>query len=249
MTRSLEYIGLESLRQLRNGRGFIFTFAIPLVMLLVFGGAYGSGGAVDKTTGLPWVAVTTIQMAGYGGMMAALGQAFNIVTERSLGWNRQLRITPLTGFGYMVSKVVAALAVSLVSIALLIVISVLTFGSTLTFAGWAMAAVGLWIGVIPFALIAVLIGQFARPQSAQPLFMLVFFGMAIVGGLWVPLQIMPDWVSTAAQVVPSYWLNRLGQMGAALSGDIMTPVLVLVAWSVVLAVFIVWRYRRDAARS
>jgi ABC-2 type transport system permease protein len=234
---------------LRNGRGFIFTFAIPLVMLLIFANAYGSGGAVDQATGLPWVAVTTIQMAGYGGMMAALGQAFNIVTERSLGWNRQLRITPLSGFGYLASKIVAALAVSLVSIVLLIVISVLSFGSTLPFAAWAMAAAGLWVGVIPFALIAVLIGQFAKPQTAQPLFMLVFFGMAIVGGLWVPLQILPSWVSTVAQVVPSFWLNRLGQMGAALSGDILAPVLVLVTWSVLLAVFIVWRYRRDAARS
>lgn len=249
MTQSLEYIGLESLRQLRNARSFIFTFAIPLVMLLIFAGAYGSSGAVDKTTGLPWVVVTTVQMAGYAGMMAALGQAFNIVTERSLGWNRQLRITPLTGSGYMVSKIVSALAVSLVSIVLLILISVLTFHPTLSFAGWALAAAGLWVGVIPFSLIAVLIGQFAKPQSAQPLFMLVFFGMAIVGGLWVPLQIMPDWVSTVAQVVPSYWLNRLGQMGAALSGDILAPVLVLVTWSVLLAVFIVWRFRRDAARS
>ncbi|KQV06926.1 ABC transporter permease [Leifsonia sp. Root112D2] len=246
---SIAYIGLESARQLRNARGLIFTFAIPLVMLLIFGSAYGSGGAMDKTTGLPWVVVTTIQMAGYGGMMAALGQAFNIVTERSLGWNRQLRITPLSGFGYMVSKIVSALAVSLVSIVLLITVSVLVLGANLSFAGWAMAALGLWGGVIPFALIAVLIGQFAKPQFAQPLFTVVFFGMAIVGGLWIPLQIMPDWVSNVAQVVPSYWLNRLGQMGASLGGDILEPLLVLLAWTVVLSVFIVWRYKRDAARS
>lgn len=246
---SIAYIGLESARQLRNARGLIFTFAIPLLMLLIFGSAYGSGGAMDKTTGLPWVVVTTIQMAGYGGMMAALGQAFNIVTERSLGWNRQLRITPLSGFGYMISKVVSALAVSLVSIVLLITVSVLVLGAKLSFGGWAMAALGLWVGVIPFALIAVLIGQFAKPQFAQPLFMIVFFGMAIVGGLWIPLQIMPDWVSNVAQVVPSYWLNRLGQMGASVSGNILEPVLVLLAWTVVLSAFIVWRYKRDAARS
>jgi ABC-2 type transport system permease protein len=246
---SIAYIGLESMRQLRNARGLIFTFAIPLVMLLIFGSAYGAGGLVDKTTGLPWVVVTTVQMAGYGGMMAALGQAFNIVTERSIGWNRQLRITPLSGTGYLVSKVVSALAVSLVSIVLLIVVSVVVLGAKLSLAGWAMAALGLWAGVIPFALIAVLIGQFAKPQFAQPLFMIVFFGMAIVGGLWVPLQIMPSWVSNVAQAVPSYWLNRMGQMGAHLSGDILEPVLVLLGWTVVLAAFIIWRYRRDAARS
>jgi len=246
---SIAYIGLESARQLRNARGLIFTFAIPLVMLLIFGSAYGAGGAMDKTTGLPWVVVTTVQMAGYGGMMAALGQAFNIVTERSLGWNRQLRVTPLSGTGYLVSKVVSALAVSIVSIVLLILVSVVVLGAKLSLLGWTMAALGLWVGVIPFALIAVLIGQFAKPSYAQPLFLIVFFGMAILGGLWIPLQIMPDWVSNVAQAVPSYWLNRMGQMGAAVSGDILEPVLVLAGWTIVLAFFIVWRYRRDSARS
>lgn len=246
---SIAYITLESWRQLKNLRTFIFTFAIPLVMLLIFGGAYGSTGAVDSVTKLPWIVVTTVQMAAYGGMMAALSQAFNIVTERSLGWNRQLRITPLTGVGYMISKVVAALVTAAVVIVALMVISVLSFHVNFPLTGWVMAALGLWAGVIPFALIAVLIGQFAKPNFAQPLFMVVFFGMAIVGGLWVPLQIMPSWVANVAQVVPSYWLNRLGQMGAHQSGDILEPVLVLLGWTIVLAAFIIWRYRRDAARS
>lgn len=104
-------------------------------------------------------------------------------------------------------------------------------------------------GILPFTLIAILIGQFAKPQFAQPLFMAVFFGLAILGGLWVPLQIMPSWVTDVAKAVPSYWLNHLGDLGAALRGDVMQAVLVLLAWTVALAVFISWRYRRDAARA
>ena len=59
-------------------------------------------------------------MAGYGAMMAALSQAFAIVNERSIGWNRQLRITPLTGTGYLASKVAAALVIAALSIALVV---------------------------------------------------------------------------------------------------------------------------------
>jgi ABC-2 type transport system permease protein len=80
------------------------------------------------------------------------------------------------------------------------------------------------------------------------MFMAVFLGFSLLGGLWVPLQIFPAWVSDVARVVPSYWLNRIGQMGAHLSGDVLTPALVLAAWTVVLGAFIIWRYRRDAAR-
>jgi ABC-2 type transport system permease protein len=244
---NIRYFGLEMTRQLRNTRNLVFTFAIPIVMLLIFGGAYGS--QYDATTHLPWIVVTTVQMAGYGAMMAALAQAFTIVNERSVGWNRQLRITPLSGTGYLITKVASALAVGLVAMILVGAVAIVFLHAQLSVQGWIMAGLGLWIGIIPFALIAILIGQFAKPEFAQPLFMVTFLSLSILGGLWVPLQILPGWVSNVAQVVPSYWLNRLGQMGASLSGNALTPALVLAAWTIVLAVLITWRYRRDAARA
>ncbi|GAA1441157.1 ABC transporter permease [Leifsonia poae] len=246
---SIAYLGLESLRQIKNARAMIFTLAVPLVMLFAFGGTFGGNGQFDSVTKLPWIVVTTIQVAGYGGMMAALSQAFNIVTERSIGWNRQLRITPLSGTGYLLSKLITAMLMGLVSILVIFSVSGILYHSDLPFMNWLMAGLGLWCGVIPFALIGILIGQFAKPEYAQPLFMAVFMGMAVLGGLWIPLQIFPAWVADVAQVVPSYWLNRIGQMGAHVSGDILTPAVVLLGWTLVLGLFIVWRYRRDAARS
>lgn len=245
---SIAYLGRESLRQLKNMRSMVFTLAVPLVMLIAFGGTFGGRGQVDAVTHLPWIVVTTIQVAAYGGMMAALSQAFGIVTERSIGWNRQLRVTPLSGTGYLVSKLVAALALALVSIVVIIGVSLALYHPVLSAGSWMLAALGIWCGVIPFALLGILIGQFAKPEFAQPLFMAVFMGMAVLGGLWIPLEIFPAWVANVAQAVPSYWLNRVGQLGALQSGDALTPALVLTAWTVALGALIVWRYRRDAAR-
>jgi ABC-2 type transport system permease protein len=245
---SIAYLGLESVRQLKNARALVFTLAVPLVMLVAFGGAYGSSGQVDPVTHLPWIVVTSIQVTSYGAMMAALSQAFQIVTERSIGWNRQLRITPLSGFGYLASKLVAALALALVAIVVIFAVATMMFHPNLPLGSWLHAGLGIWCGVIPFALLGILIGQFAKPEFAQPLFLLVFMGMAVLGGLWVPLQIFPAWVADVAKAVPSYWLNRVGQLGALQSGDALTPALVLTAWAVGLGALVVWRYRRDAAR-
>jgi ABC-2 type transport system permease protein len=247
-TLPVRYIALETSRQLRNARAVVFTFAIPVVMLLIFGGTYGGSGEIDPLTKLPVLVETTIQMAAYGGMMAALSQAFSMVNERASGWNRQLRVTPLSGAGFLASKMIAALALAAVSIALVTVVSIVALHTSLPVGRWVLADFGLWCGVIPFALIAILIGQYAKPSFAQPLFMVVFLGLAILGGLWVPLSVMPSWMGHVARVIPSYWLNRLGAMGAGQSGDLLSPVLVLIAWALVLGAVVVWRYRRDAER-
>ncbi|HEX4059224.1 MAG TPA: ABC transporter permease [Galbitalea sp.] len=244
---NIRYFGLEIARQLRDARSLVFTFAVPIVMLLIFGGVYGS--QYDHEAHLQWIIVTTVQMGAYGAMMAALAQAFTIVNERSVGWNRQLRITPLSGTGYMITKVASAMAVGLASIIVVILVSIIVLHAHLSVGGWVMAGLGLWIGIIPFSLIAILIAQFAKLQFAQPLFMVTFLGLALLGGLWVPLDILPHWISNVAQVAPSYWLNKLGQMGAGLTGNVGTPALVLGGWTIVLAVLIAWRYRRDSARA
>jgi ABC-2 type transport system permease protein len=244
---NIRYFALEMRRQLRDARSLVFVFAVPVVMLLIFGTVYGA--QFDKAVHLQWIIVTTVQMGGYGAMMAALAQAFTIVNERSVGWNRQLRITPLSGTGYMITKVASALTVGLGSIVVVFLVSIIFLHASLSVGGWLMAGLGLWVGIIPFALIAILIGQFAKPSFAQPLFMVTFLGLAILGGLWVPLDILPVWVGNVAQVAPSYWLNKLGQMGASLSGNAGTPALVLGAWTIVLAVLITLRYRRDSARA
>jgi ABC-2 type transport system permease protein len=244
----VRYVLLEAKRQLRNVRSLVFTFAVPVIMMLIFGAAYGKGDAVDPITKLPEAVVITLQMAAYGAMMAALSQAFAIVNERAIGWNRQLRVTPLSGTAFLMSKVIASLVVAAMSIIIVSVISVLALGTTMSIGHWLGAGFAIWAGVIPFALIAVLIGQFAKPSFAQPLFMVVFMGMAILGGLWVPLSIMPSWMTNVAQVLPSYWLNRMGQTGAGASGSFGQPIMVLAVWAVVLCALIVWRYRQDAAR-
>jgi ABC-2 type transport system permease protein len=244
----ISYVYLETKRQLRNVRAMVFTFAVPVIMLLVFGSAFGS--QTDPTTHLQYLVVTTLQMASYGAMMAALSQAFAIVNERSIGWNRQLRVTPLSGWGFMVSKVIAAMAFAAASIVITVLVATVGLHASLDPAHWFAAGFGIWCGVIPFALIAILIGQFAKPSFAQPLFMVVFMGLAILGGLWVPLSVMPDWMGSVAHLLPSYWLNRIGQMGAGATGasGMAEPAMVLAGWAVVLAAVIVWRYRRDATR-
>lgn len=79
----IRYVYLETKRQLRNVRAMVFTFAVPVIMLLVFGSAFGS--QTDPTTHLQYLVVTTLQMASYGAMMAALRRSRSSTSGRSAG--------------------------------------------------------------------------------------------------------------------------------------------------------------------
>ncbi len=94
-------------------------------------------------------------------------------------------MTPLSGWAFLVSKLVAAMAFSAVSVVITFAIAILGMHASLGAGHWAAAGLGIWAGVVPFALIAILVGQFAKPAYAQPLFMVVFMGLSILGGLWV----------------------------------------------------------------
>ena len=41
-------------------------------------------------------------------------------------------------------------------------------------------------GIIPFAVLGVLLGYATDPQSAQGATMIIYFGLSILGGMWFP---------------------------------------------------------------
>ncbi len=61
-----------------------------------------------------------VGLAAFGDMNAMLSSGARIAAERSVGWNRQLRLTPLTTRAYFRAKVITSYAMALVTIAILL---------------------------------------------------------------------------------------------------------------------------------
>lgn len=103
----------------------------------------------------------------------------------------------------------------------------------------------LWLGSLPFALLGLALGYFATSQTAQPLNLLVYLGLSVLGGLWLPLDALPGWVSAVGQLLPTHayadmsWRIAFG--GAPSAGDVVT----LGVWLVAFAGLAVLGYRRS----
>lgn len=240
---SVTYLLLEVRRAMRNGRFLIFSIAFPVLLFLLYVGIFAKG---DKEI----IGVLMVNMTAFGALTAAMFAGGRVALERALGWQRQLRLTPLSGPGYLAGKGLTAMMLAIPAVILVPVVGAVAEGVSLDAAGWLRVTIGIWLAAIPFALIGLFIGQIGTPESMQPIMSITMMTTSMLGGIFIPIDTMPDWLSKIAHVLPSYWLGQVGRgaVTATLSVDLGQTVLVLAVWTLVLGVVVTRRYRRDSAR-
>ncbi|MGB3443813.1 MAG: ABC transporter permease [Actinophytocola sp.] len=240
---SFGYLAVEVRRVLRSTRFLIFSVVFPVLLFLLYVGIFAAG---DRAI----VGILMVNMTAFGALSATLFAGGRLAVERSAGWQRQLRLTPLTGAGYLTAKGVTAMLLALPAVVLVPLIGGVAEGVALDAAGWMRVTVGIWLAVIPFALIGLLIGQLGTPDGIQPIMSLTMMVMSLLGGIFIPVDTMPPWLLDVAQILPSYWLGQVGRGAVTtdLSVDLGKAVLVLAVWTVAVGIGVIRRYRRDSAR-
>ncbi|WP_410671213.1 ABC transporter permease [Amycolatopsis sp. cmx-4-68] len=238
------YLSLEIKRIVRSPQFTIFTIGMPVAMFLLFGSIFGK---LVTPSGIPADVETMIKLAAYGASGGALFTGTRVAQERTDGWQRQLRLTPMRGPGYLVVKVIAAMAVAL-PVLVVVFLAGLTLGVHLTTAQWGLVLVSLWLGTIPFAVLGLAIGLFGKGDTVGAVTGALMMPLGMLGGLWIPLYVLPDWMATLAHFFPTYWLGRVGLEPLAPAGGMGFAVLVLAGWLVVPALVVVRRFRLDTAR-
>ena len=120
---------------------------------------------------------------------------------------------------------------------------------SLSAAGWLDTGLAVWLGLIPFAVLGLVIGFAGTVDTVQPISMITYLGLSILGGLWFPVEQFPAFLQDVAKVTPSYWLADLGRSVLVGDGVPITAVLVLAAWTVVARAWSgVMAYRRSGTK-
>ncbi|MEA3185232.1 MAG: type transport system permease protein [Ilumatobacteraceae bacterium] len=241
------YTKYELLRLVRNKRSFIFSLIFPLALFIVIGGS-NKNLTLDLgsvTIGFPTYYM--VSMAGYGAMIAAISGGARIAAERTVGWNRQLRLTPLKVRGYFTTKVITSYAMAGTSIALLYIAGIAYGVHISPFSRWLEMTFLLLVGILPFVAMGILVGHLLTSDSMGPAIGggSAFFGF--LGGQWFPL---PDHgaLQIVGQGVPSYWLTQASRVGIGAPGWGLKGWIVIGVWSATMAVLAGWAYRRDSKR-
>lgn len=239
-------VRLELRRMARNRRTVIFSVVMPVVFYFLF----GSGKSYsDQNAGRGNVAAfIMISMALYGAMLSTTGGGAMVSVERSQGWSRQLRLTPLTSTAYIAVKVLVALVIGAVSVAVTYTAGAVS-GAHMDGAVWVETALLAWVGSVVFAAFGVFMGYLLPSENVMQILGPVLALLAFLGGLFIPLDQMSHVFRTLARFTPMYGLNEI--VHAPLTGDASgwAAWLNVAVWLVVFAGGAAWRFTRDTARA
>jgi ABC-2 type transport system permease protein len=249
LSHLVTFARLELRRAFRNRRYLMFGIGFPVLFYLLYTGVLQRGQPVGAIDGLPWTTYFMVSMAAYGAMIAGLFAAQVIAAERSQGWVRLLRVTPLPPAVYVATKLLVSLVVTLPAVVLVIGAGVLVNHVDVPPVDLAGLVVALVVGSLPFAALGILLGYLFDVNSAQGAVMITNFGLAILGGLWAPTASFPDALVTIAKVLPSYHFANLGRSVVAGRLPDAVDVAVLVGYVIVIGGLVFWRYRSEEQRA
>jgi ABC-2 type transport system permease protein len=233
----------------RNPRALVFTFAFPLILVVLFSAL--NGNATVDAYGekvrfaqfyTPAIAIFSLVTACYTSLVLELS------TARDQGLLKRVRGTPLPMGIYLGSWVTGAVATGLGAVLLLFAVSIPVFGVELTARTLPAAIVTLGLGAACLASLGVAVASLVKSaDQAMPVAQLTFLPISFVSGIWFPLDGAPEWLLKIAHFFPlSHIVNAFGSCfapGATGSGFNGGDLLAILAWTAVGLFVAVRRFR------
>lgn len=247
---STEFLAIELKRLFRNSSSVIFTLIFPLVMLFLVALPNKNESISDTPVsagGISAAVPIMISMAVYGAMVAATMTGVSVASERAQGWSRQLRLTPLNPVVYILVKVLTGLVLGAVAVVLTVLVGTV-LGIHAPLGNLIGAALLAWLTSLSMTSLGLAIGYAFPAQNAMRYLGPILPILSFMGGLFVPLQMMPEGVQIAAKFTPVWGIADLAQstiIGVAPDGWAVVNLLV---WFAVFTSLAVLMFRRDTQR-
>jgi ABC-2 type transport system permease protein len=250
---SATYVKFELLRTVRNKRSFIFSLIFPLIMYFLLAGPNKDnnnfGGTKTNPTHIFAPQYYMVGLLAFGSMIAVMSGGARIAAERAVGWNRTLRLTPLTPRMYFRAKILTGYLMAAIAIVLLYASGIALGVRIHPFENWLRMTGLVLVALIPFAALGIALGHLFTSDSMGPAMGGITSLFAFLGGTWFPITGGGFFVDLC-KALPSYWLTQAGQIG--LGGD-SNPWgargwVTIALWAAATISLAMWAYRRDTGR-
>ncbi len=247
---SWTFFGIELKRLFKNYSVIIFTVIFPIAMLVLVALPLKNEPATDvpiAAGGLSAAVPVMISMAVYAALVASTMTGVTVAAERGQGWSRQLRLTPLNPAVYILVKVGTGMVLAALAVVVTIVAG-LILGITAPPTNLIVGGVLAWLTSLSMTSLGLAVGYAFPAQNAMRYMGPLLPVLAFMGGLFLPLQLMPEILQAAAKFTPLWGIANLAQSGVLGVAPDPWAWINLVAWFVVFTGMAVMFFRRDTKR-
>lgn len=198
----------EYLINKRSLSDLILAIGMPIGFFLLFTSIWADN--MPKEQQVFWVRQYMIQMTAFSSLSFAfftLPYAFQ--EDRKGNRFKTIVHSPVPLWQYYVSKILSILVYFALSIIAVFAIGHFVKGVNMSAGDWLMSAGLLFVGAVCFMPFGSLFAHIKSSQTLSLVANIFYMGMAVLGGLWMPVQTFPDFMQKIAKFTPTYHLNNL----------------------------------------
>ncbi len=251
---------VELLSFVREREAMVFTFAFPILLLVIFGAVFGDQELEGGISFAQYFVAGMIAAGLFGSSFQNLGIAIPI--ERDSGALKRLAGTPMPRSAYFAGKIAVVAVVAAVQNVLLLAIGVLFYDLDLPSTGqlWLTYAWVTVLGLTACTLLGIAVTGFVKNgRTAPAIISPISIVLQFISGVFFVFSELPSWMQEIAAIFPLKWMTQ-GMRSVFLPEDYQTVeaagswehgriALVLVAWCVIGLLVAVrtfrWRNKAD----
>jgi ABC-2 type transport system permease protein len=193
----------------RNKESIFFTFALPIVMLLIFASVFTNstvkvpGGTVNESLYyVPAIITFGLIAANFSNLMVS------VVRYREAGIYKRRRATPVAASTVIAGRGAVAVLTGLAITTILLAI------------GWAGFSVSIPGRTAPAFILFVVVGALVlcvlgfavaslitEADAAQPAAQAIVLPICFISGVFIPIKELPNWLQDVGKVFPVHALN------------------------------------------
>ncbi len=203
-----QHVWISLVLNCRNRQALIFGYVVPLFFLIAFMSIFATtkdgqiNAALAAKTMAPLLVISIL-----GG--ACFGMPITLVNERDRGVWRRYRLTPLGAGTFITSTIISRFILIASSVAMQIAVAMWVYGvhwpkqSLFIFVAFALITLA-FIGV------GLIIAGLANSIGAvQAMGQSLFLPMIMIGGVGVPLRMLPNWAQDVSLFLPGRYAVEL----------------------------------------
>jgi ABC-2 type transport system permease protein len=224
----------------RNPASAFFTFAFPLMFLVIFTSLLGSGKAeVAPHVFIKQSTYYVAAMASFGVITACYTNiAISVCFSRDLGILKRTKGTPLPGWSYLSGRVIHAIIIALILVAITVAFGAAFYHASIPGPAHLLKFLTvILVGSLSFAALALALTSVIPNADASPAIVNAsILPLLFLSGIFIPLVVgTPEWIKVVGKVFPVRHFAEA--MRASFYGDPFvfkwSDVLVVAGWGVV----------------